>query len=170
MKSTENLNISKYMTGRKRPHRSGAICKVRFVGCGGLATFLPENCMSFVPCLLSPEVNLATICDPASAAVSPSVVVAEGNIALSAVGLMPPCGACVRGCTPTRGRARVLGTGLGVYIVGKNIVSISKLLRTRNGHDGTAQQLLYVGDQRIYTSGCSPGRVCRARCRENQAQ
>jgi hypothetical protein len=30
--------------------------------------------------------------DPASAAVSPSVAVAEGNNALSAVGLMPPCG------------------------------------------------------------------------------
>ena len=116
MKSTENLNISKYMTGRKRPHRSGAICKVRFVGCGGLATFLPENCMSFVPCLLSPEVNLATICDPASAAVSPSVVVAEGNIALSAVGLMPPCGVRAR----VYPDPAVLGAGLG-----ENIVSIS---------------------------------------------
>ena len=68
------------------------------------------------------------LCDPASAAVCPSLVAAEGNIALSAVGLMPPCGACVRGCTPTRGRARVLGTGLGVYIVGKNIVSNRKVV------------------------------------------
>ena len=46
--------------------------------------------MSFVPCLLIPEVILATICDASSVAVSPSVVVAAGNIALSAVALQNP--------------------------------------------------------------------------------
>jgi hypothetical protein len=75
--------------------------------------------MSFVPCLLIPEVILATICDASSVAVSPSVVVAAGNIALSAVGLMPPSGV----------RARVypdpvvLGAGLGENIVSINVVT-----------------------------------------------
>jgi hypothetical protein len=35
---------------------------------------------------------IINFCDASSVAVSPSVVVAEGNIALSAVWVMPPCG------------------------------------------------------------------------------
>jgi hypothetical protein len=54
------------------------------------SSVLHENCTSFVPCLLIPEVILATICDATSVAVSYSEVVAVGNSALSAVGLMPP--------------------------------------------------------------------------------
>ena len=65
--------------------------------------------MSFVPCLLIPEVILATICDASSVAVSPSVVVAVGNIALSAVWVMPPCGVRAR----VYPDPAVLGVGLG---------------------------------------------------------
>ena len=57
-----------------------------------------------------------------------AVVVAEGNIALSAVGLMPPCGVRAR----VYPDPAVLGAGLG-----ENIVSIELLPQTRNGHDGT---------------------------------
>ena len=64
-----------------------------------------------------------------------------GNIALSAVWVMPPSGVRAR----VYPDPAVLGAGLG-----ENIVSISLLSQTRNGHDGTAQQLLYAGDQHIY--------------------
>ena len=71
------------------------------------------------------------VCDATSVAVSPSEVVAVGNNALSAVGLMPPCGVRAR----VYPDPAVLGAGLG-----ENIVSIELLQRTRNGHDGTAQR------------------------------
>ena len=59
------------------------------------------------------------LCDPASAAVSPSVVVTGENNAPSAVGLiLPPCGVRAR-LYPD---PAVLGAGLG-----ENIVSISML-------------------------------------------
>jgi len=54
-----------------------------------------------------------------------------GNSALSAVGLMPPCGVRAR----VYPDPAVLGAGLG-----ENIVSIELLQRTRNGHDGTARR------------------------------
>ena len=90
-----------------------------------------EYCMSFVPCLLIFEVILATICDATSVAVSPSPVIAVGKSALSAVGLMPPCGVRAR----VYPDPAVLGAGLG-----ENIVSIELLRQTRNGHDGTARR------------------------------
>ena len=87
------------------------------------------------------------LCDASSVCVSPSVVVAVGNIALSAVS--GSCPLKPYGFSGVRARVypdpAVLGAGLG-----ENIVSITLLPQTRNGHDGTAQQLLYVGDQRIY--------------------
>ena len=67
--------------------------------CSGLsprARTAQEN--DVVPVRGSPRLTRGAHCvrydfwDPASAAVSPSVAVAEGNNALSAVGLMPPCG------------------------------------------------------------------------------
>ncbi len=75
--------------------------------------------MSFVPCLLIPEVILATICDASSVAVSPSEVVAVGNNALSAVGFMPPCGVRAR----VYPDPAVLGAGLGENIVSINVVT-----------------------------------------------
>jgi hypothetical protein len=60
-----------------------------------------------------------SICDDASSvAVSPSVVVAVGNNALSAVWVMPPCGVRAR----VYPDPAVLGAGLG-----ENIVSIMLL-------------------------------------------
>jgi hypothetical protein len=97
-----------------------------------------------------------SLCDATSVAVSPSPVIAVGKSALSAVGLMPPCGVRAR----VYPDPAVLGAGLG-----ENIVSIELLLRTRNRHDGTAQQLLYAGDQHIYMmwgvtpDGCTVSRA-----------
>jgi hypothetical protein len=97
-------------------------------------------------------------CDATSVAVSPSPVVAVGKSALSAVGLMPPCGVRAR----VYPDPAVLGAGLG-----ENIVWIELLPQTRNGHDGTAQQLLYAGDQHIYMmwgvtpDGCTASRAER---------
>ena len=71
------------------------------------------------------------ICDASSVAVSPSVVVAVGNNALSAVWVMPPSGVRAR----VYPDPAVLGAGLG-----ENIVSITLLPQTRNGHDGTARR------------------------------
>ena len=96
------------------------------------------------------------VCDATSVAVSPSPVIAVGKSALSAVGLMPPCGVRAR----VYPDPAVLGAGLG-----ENIVSIELLPQTRNGHDGTAQQLLYAGDQHIYMmwgvtpDGCTASRA-----------
>jgi hypothetical protein len=73
----------------------------------------------------------AIVCDASSVAVSPSVVVAVGNNALSAVWVMPPCGVRAR----VYPDPAVLGAGLG-----ENIVSIMLLPQTRNGHDGTARR------------------------------
>ena len=75
--------------------------------------------------------GVSIVCDATSVVVSPSPVVAVGNSALSAVGLMPPCGVRAR----VYPDPAVLGAG-----VGENNVSIELLLRTRNGHDGTARR------------------------------
>jgi hypothetical protein len=80
--------------------------------------------------MISSEVQKTfSFCDASSVAVSPSVVVAVGNIALSAVWVMPPSGVRAR----VYPDPAVLGAGLG-----ENIVSITLLPQTRNGHDGTA--------------------------------
>ena len=75
--------------------------------------------------------SIKLLCDATSVAVSPSPVVAVGKSALSAVGLMPPCGVRAR----VYPDPAVLGAGLG-----ENIVSIMLLPQTRNGHDGTARR------------------------------
>ena len=63
--------------------------------------------------------STSKVCDATSVAVSPSVVVAVGNNALSAVGLMPPCGVRAR----VYPDPAVLGAGLGENIVSINVVT-----------------------------------------------
>jgi hypothetical protein len=92
------------------------------------STAVQECFCALVLCFLS-----CFFCDASSVAVSPSVVVAVGNIALSAIGVMPPCGVRAR----VYPDPAVLGARAGL---GENIVSITLLPQTRNGHDGTARR------------------------------
>jgi hypothetical protein len=73
-----------------------------------------------------------------------------GNNARARRGLVPPCGVRAR----VYPDPAVLGAGLG-----ENIVSITLLQRTRNGHDGTPTTIVCRGPTHIYI-GHNPGRVC----------
>ena len=64
-----------------------------------------------------------------------------GTMRFGAVGLMPPCGVRAR----VYPDPAVLGAGLG-----ENIVSITLLQRTRNGHDGTPTTIVCRGPTHIY--------------------
>ena len=81
------------------------------------------------------------VCDASSVAVSPSVVVAVGNNALSAVGLMPPCGVRAR----VYPDPAVLGAGLG-----ENIVSITLFYHKHVTDTMERQQLLYMSGTNAY--------------------
>jgi len=72
---------------------------------------------------------ILNVCDATSVAVSPSEVVAVGNNALSAVGLMPSCGVRAR-VYPDPGAVLGLGAGARGRGLGENIVSITLLQHT----------------------------------------